>query len=96
MMFFHASWCPHCKTASTEWASFKQLVSNSNYTYGYNKIIFEEIPDTNKGKIALYKVKAFPTFKVETKDKLFEMQAVPTVRSFRDFLIAALGAEKGT
>jgi thiol-disulfide isomerase/thioredoxin len=94
-MFFHAAWCPHCVQAQPKWASFKQMVQNSKYTYGNNRITFEDIPDTNKGKVALYQIKGFPTFKVQTKDKLFEMATVPSVENFRAFLTEALGPEKG-
>jgi len=94
-MFFFASWCPHCRDAEPAVASFKQLVQNSNFTYGGNTIAFEEINAyADKGKAALYKIKAYPTFKVETKDALYEMTGAPTVSNFRAFLVSALGAEK--
>jgi thiol-disulfide isomerase/thioredoxin len=94
-MFFYASWCPHCKTAQQPWHSFKQLVKNNNFTYGGMKITFEEInAETDKGKAALYGIQAYPTFKVQTMDKLFEMRGAPTAANFREFLKKALGDEK--
>lgn len=94
-MFFYASWCPHCKTAQQPWHSFKQLVKNNNFAYGGHKISFEEInAETDKGKAALFGIQAYPTFKLQTADKLYEMRGAPTAVNFRDFLKKALGDEK--
>lgn len=94
-MFFYASWCPHCKTAQQPWHSMQQLVKNSGYTYGGKTVSFEEInAETDKGKTALYNIQGYPTFKVQTADKLFEMVGRPSVENFREFLKKALGDEK--
>ena len=94
-MFFYASWCPHCKTAQQPWHSMKQFVKNSGYMYGGKKVTFEEInAETDKGKAALYDIKGYPTFKVQTSDKLYEMVGKPNVTNFREFLKKALGDEK--
>lgn len=96
-MFFYASWCPWCKKADDKWRSFKQLVNNQGLTYGGHHISFEEInAEIDKSKSALYGVKAYPTFKVETKDKMYEMKGTPSVITFREFLKKALGDEKAT
>jgi thiol-disulfide isomerase/thioredoxin len=94
-MFFYASWCPHCKDADQPWASLKQIVKNEDYTYGGKRVSFEEInAETNKGKSALYKINAYPTFKVVTDKKVYEMVGKPTVTNLREFLKKALGDEK--
>lgn len=94
-MFFYTTWCPHCKTAQQPWASMKELLKNRNYTYGGKTVFMEEInAESDKGKTALYKVTAYPTFKLETTEKLYEMQGRPSSASFRAFLISALGEEK--
>jgi thiol-disulfide isomerase/thioredoxin len=94
-LFFYASWCPHCKDAEPIVKSLKQLIQNSNYTYGGHTLTFEDINAyADKGKSALYKIKAYPTFKVETADHLYEMTGAPTVSNFRAFLVSALGPEK--
>ena len=94
-MFFYATWCPHCKTAQQPWHSMKQLVKNSGYTYGGKTVSFEEVnAETDKGKAALYNIQGYPTFKVQTADKLFEMVGKPTTDNFREFLKKALGDEK--
>jgi len=94
-MFFYTPWCPWCKKAQQPWASLKELISNSNYTYGGKKVVFEEINcDSDKGKATLYKITGYPTFKVETNMKVFEFSGKPTVKNFRSFLKEVLGPEK--
>lgn len=96
-MFFYTTWCPHCHKAQTPWSSFKELTKNSHYTYGGKDILFEEInAEADKGKSALYQINAYPTFKLETQDKVYEMVGKPSVDTFKAFLISALGPEKIT
>lgn len=94
-MFFYTTWCPHCHDAKAPWASFKQMVQNQKYTYGGKEIQFEDInAEADKGRSALYKVTAYPTFKVETNSKVYEMIGKPSSQTFRAFLQSALGPEK--
>jgi len=97
LMFFYATWCPHCKTAQQPWRSLQQFIKNSGYTYGGKTVSFEEInAETDKGKTALFNIQGYPTFKLQTADKLYEMVGKPTTLNFREFLKKALGAEKTT
>lgn len=97
MMFFYATWCPACRNAKGPYQSLQQLVKNQGLTYGGTHVSFEEInAEVDKGKSALYNIVAYPTFKIQTKDKLYEMVGAPTVTNFRDFLKKALGSEKVT
>ena len=94
-MFFYTTWCPHCKKAQQPWSSMKELLKTRKYTYGGKTIFMEEInAESDKGKTALYKIKAYPTFKLETSEKVYEMKGPPSTASFRAFLISALGEEK--
>lgn len=94
-MFFYTTWCPHCKKAQQPWSSMKELLKTRKYTYGGKTIFMEEInAENDKGKSALYKIKAYPTFKLETSEKVYEMKGPPSTASFRAFLISALGEEK--
>jgi len=91
-MFFFTTWCPHCKTAQAPWAKFKQQLKTYPVTYGGYDILFEEInAEADKGKTALYSIKAYPTFKLEIQNKVFEMKGVPDPLTFDAFLTAALG-----
>ena len=70
------------------------MVKNG-YSYGGKTVTFEEInAETNKGKAALHNISGYPTFKVQTKDKIYEMVGKPSASNFRDFLKKALGNEK--
>ena len=52
----------------------------------------EEInAEANKSKSALYKIKAYPTFKLETTQKVFEMKGPITPSTLNTFLETALG-----
>lgn len=96
-MFFYASWCPYCHKAQPAWKSLAQVVKNEGLTYGGKKVSFEEVnAEIDKGKAALYNIQAYPTFKLQTKDMLYEMVGAPTVPNFREFLKKALGSEKST
>ena len=54
--------------------------------------MFEDInAEANKGKAALYKIQAYPTFKLETHNKVVELKAVPDPLNFDAFLVSALG-----
>lgn len=93
-MFFYTTWCPWSKKAQQPWASLKEVHKNTPKTYGGTTVIFEEVNAENEeGKSALYGVKAYPTFKLETKDKVYEMLGKPSVAAFRAFLITVLGQE---
>ena len=91
-MFFYTTWCPWSTKAWGPWKTFKQQLKNNPSLYGGKEIIFEEVnAEADKGKAALYNVKAYPTFKVETTDKVFLLQAVPDPLTFDTFLIGTLG-----
>lgn len=94
-LFFYTTWCPHCKKAQQPVASLKEVIKNRHLTYGGKEIVFEDVnAEADKGKAALYKVNAYPTFKLETSDKVYEMIGPPSVSSFQAFFTSALGQEK--
>jgi hypothetical protein len=93
-MFFYTTWCPWSKKAQQPWASLKEIHKNTPKKYGTTTVLFEEVNAENEtGKSALYGIKAYPTFKLETKDKVYEMLGKPSVAAFRAFLITVLGKE---
>lgn len=93
-IFFYTSWCPHCKTAMPIWNSFKQTLKNNPVTYGDFQVLFEDVnAESNKSKSALYSIKAYPTFKIETGKKVVEMKLPPTVANFDLFLVSVLGTK---
>lgn len=93
-IFFYTTWCPWSKKAQPPWASLKEIHKNTPKTYGGKTVLFEEVnAESEEGKAAMYGVKAYPTFKLETKDKVYEMLGKPSVPAFRAFLITVLGQE---
>jgi thiol-disulfide isomerase/thioredoxin len=93
-MMFYTTWCPYSKKAQQPWASFKQMMKNTPKTYGGKSIMFEEInAEADEGKAALYNVQAYPTFKLETDSKVYQMIGKPEPATFRAFLMSALGKE---
>ena len=90
-MFFYAPWCPYSKAAESAWASLKQDYKNSPQTYQNANIIFEDIDgDDQKGKMALYGVTKYPTFKFQVNDKVYEMLGKPTTANFQTFIKTVL------
>lgn len=93
-IFFYTDWCAWSQKAQTSWSSFRQTLKNNPRKFGGKTIAFEEVNcDLDSNKAARYKINAYPTFKVETKGKLFTMQGEPNVENFRKFLIMTLGKE---
>jgi hypothetical protein len=96
-MFFYTTWCPWSTKAQKPWKAFKQMLENNPVKYGGKTIIFEEInAEADKGKAALYNVKEYPTFKLETKDKVFVLQAIPDPATFEVFLTGTLGVKSSS
>jgi thiol-disulfide isomerase/thioredoxin len=94
-MFFYTTWCPWCKKAQPVWASFKESLKTNPKTYGGYMVQFEEVnAENDKGKAALYQVEAYPTYKLQTKDKIYEYKGAPSTEAFRKFLVSALGKEE--
>jgi hypothetical protein len=97
LMFFYTSWCPWSTKARAPWNSFKQMLTNTPVKYGGKTVLFEEInAESDKGKAALYRVVEYPTFKLETNDKLFLFKAIPDPVTFEAFLTSALGQKNSS
>jgi thiol-disulfide isomerase/thioredoxin len=87
-MFFYTTWCPHSQSAQAPWSSFKQYLKDHPMT---NAINFEEIDaDAQKDKANLYKVTAYPCFKLKTKNKVYEFIGKPSTPAFKAFVNRAL------
>ena len=91
--FFYTSWCPYSQEAKPKVESLKDLVVD--YTYGGKTIIVEMVNcDVDKKKCELYKVDAYPSYKLETSSKLYTYDGPAEVSVFKQFLISALGPEE--
>jgi thiol-disulfide isomerase/thioredoxin len=90
--FFYTTWCPYSKEAKPKIESLRDFVVD--YTYGGNNILVELINcDVDRKKCELYKIDAYPTYKLETSNNLYTYDGPPDVSVFREFLVSALGPE---
>ena len=95
LMFFWTSWCPHCKHAQQPWKSLQQVIKTGKYTYGGKNILYDSVnAEADIGKADMYNIKAYPTIKLQTNDKVYEMVGPVTTSNLREFLKKALGSEK--
>jgi len=93
-MFFYTTWCPHSRKAEGPWKSFQQIHKNAPRRYGGMSIQFEDVnAETQTGKAALYGINQYPTFKIQTKDSVYEFVGLPTVNNFRAALVNTFGQE---
>lgn len=93
-MFFYTTWCPHSRKAEGPWKSFQQIIKNTPRKYGGMTLQFEDVnAESETGKSALYGIEHYPTFKIQTKDSVYEFVGLPTVNNFRQALISTFGQE---
>lgn len=93
-MFFYTTWCPHSRKAEGPWKSFQQVIKNTPRKYGGMQLEFEDVnAEGQTTKAALYGIKHYPTFKIQTKDSVYEFVGLPTVDNFRQALISTFGQE---
>lgn len=97
-MFFYTTWCPHSQDAQAPWSSFKQYLKEYTNNPEHSQIYpinFEEIDaDAQKDKAVMYKVNAYPCFKLKTKDKVYEFIGKPSTPAFRAFLNRVLNTSQ--
>jgi len=93
-MFFYTTWCPHSRKAEGPWKSFQQVLKNTPRKYGGMTLQFEDVnAESQTGKASLYGISHYPTFKIQTKDSVYEFVGVPSVNNFRTALIGTFGQE---
>jgi hypothetical protein len=90
---FYVDWCPYSKEAFDKMEEFKKIVDN--YTYGGKHVKIEFMNcETHKDECALYKIEAYPTYKLETTVNMYEYIGPASIPTYRTFLTDALGAEE--
>jgi thiol-disulfide isomerase/thioredoxin len=93
LLFFYATWCPHCKTAKPIWNEFVKE-HDGKIVNGY-KLIFTEVdctkenPDVEK-MMNTYKIEGFPTIKLLKDEQIIEFDAKPTKSSLEQFINSVL------
>lgn len=90
---FYVQWCPYSREAVDKFNSLKDVVSD--YTYGGKRVKLELVDcEIHKDDCALYKVDAYPTYKLETSIKMFEYVGPADIETYQTFLVSALGAKQ--
>ncbi len=93
IMFFHADWCPHCKTAKPEWEKLKKEYNNKVIN-GYEVIFIDynctEESDEITQKLETYKVEGFPTIKLKVDGRVVEFDAKVNKDNMEKFLSTVL------
>jgi hypothetical protein len=91
---FHVKWCPYSRDAVDAMKQFQGLIDERGYTYGnkHVEIAFVDC-DSKKKDCSLYNVDAYPTYKLETHEKMYEYLGPANITAYRAFLVAALGKE---
>lgn len=93
---FHVTWCPYSREAVTSFKSFKGFIEEKGYTYGNKSVEIELIDcEDKKNECSLYSVDAYPTYKLETNNKMIEYKGPPNITAYREFLVKAVGKERG-
>jgi len=89
LLFFHTTWCPHCKTAKPIWDDFKAEYENKPIK-GY-KIIFTDIDCTEESAevemmMNKFKVEGYHTIKLIHNGQVIEYDAKPSRDTLLEFL----------
>lgn len=94
LLFFYTTWCPHSQTALAEWRSLKELLKGK--TLGGKRLQYVPYDgDAEQGATARYGVDAYPTFILETVDKVITYEGHAKASRLRGWLIGELGEEVG-
>ncbi len=90
---FFVKWCPYSREALDVMESFKGIVEQ--HTYGGKHVVLEFINcETNKSECSLFKIDAYPTYKLETSIKMFEYIGPSSIVAYDEFLVSALGKKE--
>lgn len=93
IIFFHTTWCPHCKTAKPEWDQLKAELNGSAIN-GY-KVTFTEVDCTEETPevemmVQKFKIEGYPTVKLVKDGQVIEYDAKPTKDTMHEFLTTVL------
>jgi hypothetical protein len=90
---FYVKWCPYSQEAYEKFESFKSVVEQSTYGSKHVKLEFVDC-EAQKDECSLFKIDAYPTYKLETSIKMFEYVGPADIQTYETFLVAALGKKE--
>jgi len=90
IQYFHVDWCPHCKKADPEWATFSKQF-NDKVINGYTiKCIDNNCTDDEDASVAQllrrYKIDSFPTVKMEKDGNIIDFDSRITSSALGKFV----------
>lgn len=93
LLFFYATWCPHCKSAKPIWDQLRSEYQNKTIN-GY-KVIFTEVDCTEETAeterlMNQYNVEGYPTIKLLKDNQVIEYDAKPNKETLEKFLHTVL------
>jgi len=88
--YFHVEWCPHCKKAAPEWATFSKQF-NDKVIKGYTiKCIDNDCTNDEDDSVAdllkRYNIDSFPTIKMEKDGNMIDFDAKITSSALGKFV----------
>jgi len=92
--YFHVDWCPHCKKADPEWASFSDKFADkvvNGYTIKCidNNCTNDE-DDSVSDLIKKYNIESYPTIKMEKDGQIIDFDAKITSTALGKFVDSIL------
>ena len=86
VILFKTEWCPHCKSAMSEWNNFSKYVAKLNDTLDY-KIKTVIIDCDKQPSIAeKYNIEGYPSIIAIYKNKVYEYDAKPDKNNLITFI----------
>jgi thiol-disulfide isomerase/thioredoxin len=89
VLFFHADWCPHCKTAKPEWVKFKGEYDGkgvNGYTVVCKDINCTEETSDVTNAINEYQIDSYPTVKMLKDGQKIEFDSKITQYTLEQFV----------
>lgn len=91
---FHVKWCPYSRDGVSAMKQLQGLIDEHKYTYGGKRVEIALVDCERKKKACeTYSIDAYPTYKLETSEKMYEYIGPNDITTYRTFLAAALGKE---
>lgn len=88
---FFADWCPHCKTAKPDWASFSSELSDKPYGKYVLKSDMVDCTDGNDPRIQQYSINGYPSVIIIKDKEVIRYDGKVTASNLNQFVESTLG-----
>ena len=90
VILFKTEWCPHCKSAMTEWLKFKDYITKINNTNDYQVKLSIVDCDAKPTLAEKYEIEGYPTIKLIYKGVTYNYDAKPNKDNLIQFLESSI------